>query len=121
MQTTSTPALAASGASGSVAVTAAGVPAGTSGLPVYAGPANPAQVGIYIAASPDFQGNWSLYQRGSGFRADPAGIPQIVTTGDNISLAFASTAALANLSGMDLVSLVVTARTAGTIALAVVQ
>ncbi len=121
MITTSTSPLASAGASGSVPVTAAGVPAGTSGLPIFAGPPNAAQLGAYLTPSPDFVGNWSLYRHGSGFRADPAGIPQIVTTGDNISLAFASTAPLASLSGMDSLSLVLTSRTAGTIALAVVQ
>ncbi len=121
MQTTSTAPLASAGASGSLPITAAGVPAGTSGLPVYAGPPNAAQLGAYLSASPDFVGNWSLYRHASGFRADAAGIPQIVLSGDNIFIILAPPSALANLSGMDSVILNLTARTAGTITLSVVQ
>jgi len=121
MITTSTSPLASAGASGSVAVTAAGVPAGTSGLPVYAGPPNPARAGIYIVASIDFIGGWALYRHTSGYQADPAGRPQIAITGDNVSLAFSSTGALASLAGMDSVSLVLTAYSAGNLTLSVVQ
>lgn len=119
--TTSTPALAASGASGSVPITSPGVATGTSGLSVFAGAPNAAQLGAYLSASQDFRGSWSLYRHTTGFRADPAGIPQIVTTGDDVMLKFASTGPLASLSGMDSLSLVVTAYSAGSIVLAVVQ
>lgn len=121
MITTSTSPLASAGASGSVAVTASGVAAGTASLPVYAGPPNAAQLGAYLSASPDFVGNWSLYRHGSGFRADPAGIPQIVTTGDDVMLKFASNGPLANLSGMDSISIVLTSRSAGSITMSLVQ
>jgi len=121
MPTTSTPSLTAAGASGSLAVTAAGVPAGTSGLPVYAGPVNAARAGIYIAASNDFIGGWALYRHTSGYQADPAGRPQITITGDNVSLAFSSTGALASLAGMDSISLVLTAYSAGSVTMSVVQ
>jgi len=117
MQTTSTQALAALNASGSLAVTASGVPA----LPVFAGPVNAAQRGAYITPSPDFQGNWSLYRRTAGYQADAAGIPQLVLMGDNTFINFASTAPLANLSSMDSLSLVVTSRTSGSITMSVTQ
>ncbi len=121
MQTTSTVPLASAGASGSLPITAAGVPAGTSALPVYAGAPNAARAGIYIAASNDFIGGWALYRHTSGYQADPAGRPQITITGDNVSLAFSSTGALASLAGMDSVSLVLTAYSAGNLTLSVVQ
>jgi len=73
MQTTSTAALAASGASGSLPVTASGVAAGTASLPVFAGAPNPGRAGIYISASNDFIGGWALYRHTSGYQADPAG------------------------------------------------
>jgi hypothetical protein len=121
MTTTSTSPLASAGATGSLAITAAGVAAGTSGLPVFVGAPNAAQPGIYLSASPDFVGNWSLYRHASGFRADAAGIPQIVLSGDNTFIILAPPSALANLSGMDSIALVVTARTAGSLVLSVVQ
>ena len=105
MQTTTSPALAALNASGSLAVTASGVTA----LPVFAGPVNAAQRGAYITPS------------SAGYQADAAGIPQLVLMGDNTFINFASTAPLANLSGMDSLSLVVTSRTAGSITMSVVQ
>ena len=121
MITTSTAALAASGASGSLPVTAAGVPAGTSGLPVFAGPPNPAQVGIYIAASADFVGGFVVQRHMTGFRTGPTDAPQTVTQGDDVMLKFASNGPLASLSGMDSLSLVVTSRSAGSIVLSVTQ
>lgn len=121
MITTSTAPLASAGASGSIPVTSPGVAAGTSGLPVFVGAPNVAQPGIYLSASPDFVGNWSLYRHASGFRADAAGIPQIVLSGDNTFIILAPPSALANLSGMDNVNLVVTSRSAGSIVLSVVQ
>ena len=121
MQTTSTAALAASGASGSLPVTAAGVPAGTSGLPVFAGAPNPGRAGIYITPSADFQGTFGLYKHGSGYQADPAGIPGLALAGDNTFINFAPPSALANLSGMDSLSLVVTSRSAGTLSMSLVQ
>jgi len=121
MITTTTPALAAPGASGSVPITSPGVAAGTSGLPVYAGPPNAAQLGAYLSASPDFVGNWSLYRHMTGFRTGPTDAPQTITQGDDVMLKFAFNGPLASLSGMDSLNLVVTARSAGTIALSVVQ
>ena len=121
MQTTSTSALASAGASGSISITASGVAAGTASLPVFAGAPNPGRAGIYLVASPDFIGGWALYRHTSGYQADPAGRPQITITGDNVSLNFASTAALASLAGMDSVSLVLTSRTAGTLTMSVTQ
>ena len=121
MQTTSTAALAASGASGSLPVTASGVAAGTSGLPVYAGAPNPAQVGIYIAASADFVGGFVVQRHMTGFRTGPTDAPQTVALGDDVMLKFAFNGPLASLSGMDSISLVVTARTAGSITMSLVQ
>jgi len=119
--TTSTPPLASAGASGSLAVTASGVPAGTSALPVYAGAPNAAQLGIYIAASADFVGNFVLQRHMTGFRTGPTDAPQTIALGDDVMLKFAFNAPLASLSGMDSILLVLTARSAGSITLAVVQ
>jgi len=119
--TTSTPPLASAGASGSVAVTASGVAAGTSGLPVYAGAPNPAQVGAYLTPSPDFVGGFVLQRHMTGFRTGPTDAPQTVALGDDVMLKFAFNGPLANLSGMDTLTLAVTSRTAGTLSLSVTQ
>jgi len=121
MITTSTAPLASAGATGSLAITAAGVAAGTASLPVYAGPPNPAQLGAYLSVSADFVGSFVLQRHMTGFRAGPTDAPQTVALGDNISLTFASTGPLASLSGMDSISLVLTSRTAGTITMSLVQ
>jgi len=121
MPTTSTPSLTTAGASGSLAVTAAGVPAGTSGLPVFAGAPNPGRAGIYITPSADFQGTFGLYKHGSGYQADPAGIPGLALAGDNTFINFAPPSALANLSGMDSVILTLTSRNTGSISMSLVQ
>ncbi len=121
MITTSTSPLASAGASGTLPITSPGVAAGTASLPVFAGGPNPARAGAYLLASADFQGGWALYRHTSGYQADDAGRPGLAITGDNVSLGFASTAPLANLNGMDSISLVVTARTAGSIVMSVVQ
>ncbi len=121
MITTSTAPLASAGASGSLPITAAGVPAGTASLPVYAGPPNPAQLGAYLTPSADFVGSFVLQRHMTGFRTGPTDAPQTVALGDNISLTFAFNGPLASLSGMDSVSLVVTARTAGSITMSVTQ
>lgn len=121
MLTTSTPPLASAGAAGSLAITSPGVSAGTSGLPVYAGPPNPAQLGAYLTPSPDFVGGFVLQRHMTGFRAGPTDAPQTVALGDDVMLKLAFNGPLANLSGMDSVSLVLTARTAGSITMSLVQ
>ncbi len=121
MITTTTPALAVSGASGSIAITAAGVAAGTASLPVYAGPPNVAQPGVYLSASADFVGAFVLQRHMTGFRAGPTDAPQTIALGDNISLTFAFNGPLASLSGMDSILLTLTARTSGTLTMSVTQ
>ncbi len=121
MLTTSTPALAASGATGSLAITSPGVAAGTSGLPVYAGPPNPAQPGAYPSASADFVGSFVLQRHMTGFRTGPTDAPQTVALGDDVMLKLAFNGPLASLSSMDSISLVLTARTAGTLTMSVTQ
>jgi len=121
MTTTSTPALASAGATGSLAITSPTVAAGTSGLPVFAGAVNPARTGAYITASPDFVGNWSLYRHASGYQADPAGRPGLVLMGDNTFIDFAGLAPIANLSGVDSLILTLTAYSGGNIVLSVTQ
>jgi len=121
MITTSTSPLASAGASGSVPVTAAGVSVGTSGLPVYAGAPNAAQLGAYLTPSPDFVGGFVLQRHMTGFRTGPTDAPQTVALGDDVMLKFAFNGPLASLSGMDSISLVVTARTAGSITMSVTQ
>ncbi len=143
--TTSTPALAAPNASGSLPISIPGVAvpytvpspvpgapplpvaAGTTLFKIFAGPPVAGQVGAYINPSPDFIGSWSLLRRMVGTALDPAGpalpnsAPQLVLAGDNTSLAFASTAPLATIAGADTIVLVVTARSAGSLTLSVVQ
>ena len=121
MQTTSTVPLASAGASGSLPITAAGVPAGTSALPVYAGAPNAAQLGAYLTPSPDFVGGFVLQRHMTGFRTGPTDAPQTVALGDDVMLKFAFNGPLATLSGMDSVSLVLTSRTAGTLTMSVTQ
>ncbi len=121
MITTSTSPLASAGASGTLAITSPGVVAGTASLPVFAGPANPARVGIYLQASPDFVGGFTLLRRGSGYQAGASAIPQNALKGDGIYLAFSAPAPLANLAGMDSITLVVTDYSGGNIVLSVVQ
>ncbi len=121
MTTTSTPALTTAGATGSLAITSPTVAAGTTALAIYAGAPNPGRAGIYLVASNDFIGGWALYRHTSGYPADPAGRPQIVTTGDDVMLKFAFNGPLASLAGMDSVSLVLTAYSAGNLVLSVVQ
>ncbi len=65
-------------------------------------------------------GSVSTYVRIPGRRRAPSG-GGLAITGDNISLAFASTTPLANLCGMDSLNLVVTACSAGNLVLTVVQ
>ncbi len=119
--TTSTPALNGTTPSGTLAITSPSVLAGTASLPVFAGPANPARVGVYLQASPDFVGGFTLLRRGSGYQAGASAIPQNALKGDNTYLAFSAPVPLANLAGMDNVTLVVTDYTAGNIVLSVVQ
>ncbi len=121
MLTTSTPALVASGATGSLAITSPGVSAGTASLPVYAGAPNAAQLGAYLSPSPDFVGGFVLQRHMTGFRTGPTDAPQTVALGDDVMLKFAFNGPLASLSGMDSISLVLTSRTAGSIVLSVVQ
>ena len=121
MLTTSTPPLASAGATGSLAITSPGVSAGTSGLPVYAGPSNPAQLGAYLSASADFVGAFVLQRHMTGFRTGPTDAPQTVALGDDVMLKFAFNGPLASLSGMDSIALMVTARSAGSITMSVTQ
>lgn len=121
MITTSTAPLASAGATGSIPITSPGVAAGTSGLSVYAGPPNAAQLGAYLTPSPDFVGGFVLQRHMTGFRAGPTDAPQTVALGDDVMLKFAFNGPLASLSGMYSVSLVLTALTAGNIVLSVVQ
>jgi len=119
--TTSTPALTTAGATGSLAITSPNVAAGTAAVAIYAGAPNPTQPGAYLVASADFVGGFVVQRHMTGFRTGPTDAPQTVTQGDDVMLKFASNAPLASLSGMDSVILTLTARTAGSLVLAVVQ
>ncbi len=121
MPATTSTSLLTGAATGTLAITSPGVVAGTASMPVLVGAPDGTKVGVFIVASPDFVGAFTLQRHGSGFRAGDIGTPQTVLRGDNVSLAFAAPGALANLSGMDSVTTTLTNYSAGSLVLSVVQ